>query len=422
MVVGTIIGASIFVQPSLVSGAVPSIGGVLLVWAAAGALTLIGALVTAELASAFPETGGVYVFLRRAYTPAVAYLWGWAMFWVMHSGIIAAIATVFARYLGQIVGLSDVGARVAAVGAILVLSVVNYVGVRHGSALQTGFTAIKVIAVAAIVAIGCWYAVTHGRANLGIETATTSAGGFVEAMVAGLFAYGGWHMVTYSAGETRDAARTIPRALLIGTTVVTLTYIAVNAAYLAVLPLAQVTSSTRVAADFADASLGPGSGNALAVLVMLSALGAMTGIILAGPRVYQTMAADGLLFRWVAAVHPRYRTPHRAIALQAVWSCVLVLTGSYRSLVTSVVYTEWVFFALMAASVFLLRRRADYSPSYRVWGYPVLPAIFVLASAIIVVHRLVAQPARSLGGLTLVAAGLPIYWFWTRRRRASRPS
>ena len=419
MVVGTIIGASIFVQPSLVSGAVPSISGVLLVWAAAGALTLIGALITAELASAFPQTGGVYVFLKRAYSPAVAYLWGWAMFWVMHSGIIAAIATVFARYLGQYVALDDAGTRAAAVGAIIVLSAVNYFGVRHGSALQTLFTCIKLLAILVIVGLGVWFATTPEAAATTAGEAPrprTTYGAFVEAMIAGLFAYGGWHMVTYAAEETHDAARTIPRALLIGTIIVTVAYIAVNASYLAVLPLAQVTSSNRVAADFADAVLGAGGGGALSALVMLSALGAMTGIILAGPRVYLAMAEDGLLFRWAGSVHPRYRTPHVAIVLQAVWSSVLVMTGTYRTLFTRVVYTEWIFFALMAASLFFLRGRAAYAPAYRVWGFPILPGIFVLSSAAIVLHQLATHPIESLSGLALVAAGLPVYWIWVRSR------
>jgi basic amino acid/polyamine antiporter, APA family len=415
MVIGTIIGASIFVQPSLVSGAVPTTAGVLLVWTLAGALTLIGALVTAELSSAFPETGGVYVFLKRGYSPALAYLWGWAMFWSMHSGIIAAIATVFARYLGHFVELGDGGTRAAAVGAIIVLSAVNYFGVRQGSALQTAFTAIKLLAVLLIVALGVWY--VGAREQLAPATqipAGFSSGALVEAMIAGLFAYGGWHMVTYAAEETKDPTRTLPRALMIGTLVVTAAYIAINAAYLAVLPIEKVVSSSRVAADFADAVFGSG-GSAVSILVILSTLGGMTGIILAGPRVYLAMANDGVLFRWVGAVHPTHRTPHIAIAMQAVWSSVLVLTGTYRALFTRVVYTEWIFFALMAASLFLLRRRGDYAPAYRMPAYQVLAGLFVISSLTIVVHQIVREPGESFTGLALVLAGLPVYWFWTRR-------
>jgi APA family basic amino acid/polyamine antiporter len=418
MVVGTIIGASIFVQPSLISGEVPSVAGVLLVWAAAGVLTLIGALVAAELSSAFPRTGGVYVFLRETYSPLVGYLWGWAMFWTMHSGIIAAIAMVFARYVGTFVPLGDVGVRAVAIAAIIALSAVNYVGVRWGSAVQTALTAIKVLALVLIVALG--FAVAGGdRAAAGSSDVTVipSAGAFVTALVAGLFAFGGWHMVTYAAEETVNPTRTIPRALLLGTLIVTAAYIAANAAYLSVLPLEAVVSSTRVAADFADAVVGSGGAFAMSALVCLSTLGAITGIILAGPRVYLSMAEDGLLFRWVAGVHPRYRTPHRAIVLQAIWSSVLVASGSYRALFTRVVYTEWIFFGLMAAGVFLLRRRAGYTPAYRVWGYPVLPALFVVSTAAIVINQLVSQPAEAGTGLLLVLAGIPVYYVWTSRRR-----
>ena len=417
MVVGTIIGASIFVQPSLVSGAVPTTSGVLLVWAAAGALTLIGALITAELSSAYPRTGGVYVFLKESYSPGVAYLWGWAMFWSMHTGIIAAIATVFARYLGHFIDLGDAGTRAAAVGAIVVLSAVNYVGVRWGSALQTLFTAIKLLAVLAIVVLGVAYFIGPAAAAPPATPAgDVTASGFLQAMVAGLFAYGGWHMVTYAAEETRDPTRTIPRALVIGTLIVTGAYIAVNAAYLAVLPLQQVVSSQRVAADFAGAVLGASAGSALAALVIISTLGGITGIILAGPRVYLAMARDGLIFPWMGALHPRYRTPHVAIALQGAWASVLVVTGSYRALFTRVVYTEWIFFALMAASLFILRKRADYRPAYRVRAYPLLAGAFVASSGAIVLHQIITQPLESLTGLGLVAAGLPVYWYWTRSR------
>jgi APA family basic amino acid/polyamine antiporter len=417
MVVGTIIGASIFVQPSLVSGAVPSTAGVLLVWTIAGALSLIGALVAAELASAYPRSGGVYVFLREAYGPAVGYLWGWAMFWSMHSGIIAAISTVFARYLGHFIELGEWGTRAAAVASIIALSAVNYVGVRQGSALQTVFTAIKVGAVVLIVTLGVGFVARSET------TSAASAGGggafnlasFVSALIAGLFAYGGWHMVTYAAEETKDPRRTIPRALFFGMLVVTVAYIAINASYLAVLPIETVTRSTRVAADFADAILGSGGGDALSALVIVSTLGGMTGIILAGPRVYLAMAQDGLLFRWIGAVHPRYRTPHRAIWLQAAWSCTLVLTGTYRALFTRVVYTEWIFFALMAAGIYLLRRRAGYNPVYRVRGYPALAAIFVASSLWIVLQQIITDPTESLIGLGMVVAGLPAYWIWTRR-------
>jgi APA family basic amino acid/polyamine antiporter len=431
MVVGTIIGASIFVQPSVISGEVPTVTGMMLVWAVAGALTLIGALVTAELASAFPRTGGVYVFLTEAFSPLVGFLWCWAMFWSMHTGIIAALAMVFARYVGHFVPLGAGGLRLVAIAAIVALSAVNYVSVRQGSALQTTFTVIKVTAIALVVALGAAYALGAIPAGAGAApavaaTETTAAGvipswgAFVTAIVAALFAYGGWHMVTYAAGETVDPTRTIPRALLVGTLVVTACYVGVNAAYVAVLPLETVVSSTRVAADFADAVLGAGGAGLLSALVIVSTLGSMTGIVLAGPRAYLSAAEDGLLPRWAGAVHPHFRTPHLAITAQAVWASVLVATGTYRALFTRVVYTEWIFFGLMAAGVFVLRRRAGYAPRYRAWGYPILPALFIASTVLIVATQLVRQPVESVTGLLFVLAGVPVYYVGARRKRSVR--
>jgi APA family basic amino acid/polyamine antiporter len=427
MVVGTIVGASIFVQPSVISGEVPTVGGMLLVWAVAGALTLIGALVTAELASAFPRTGGVYVFLAEAFSPLVGFLWCWAMFWSMHTGIIAALAMVFARYVGHFVPLGDGGLRLVAVGAIVVLSAVNYASVRQGSALQTTLTVIKVAAVTLVIALGAAYAL--GAIPTAPPPSAPGVGGgiipswgaFVTAIVAALFAYGGWHMVTYAAGETVDPTRTIPRALIVGTLVVTACYIGVNAAYLVVLPLETVVSSNRVAADFADAVLGAGGAALLSALVIVSTLGSLTGIVLAGPRAYVSAADDGLLPRWMGAVHQRYHTPHNAIVAQATWASVLVATGTYRALFTRVVYTEWIFFGLMAAGIFLLRRRADYAPRYRAWGYPLLPAIFIASTILIVVTQLVRQPAESVTGLLFVLAGVPVYYAMVGARHRRRP-
>jgi APA family basic amino acid/polyamine antiporter len=411
MVVGTIIGASIFVQPSLVSGEVPSVAGMLLVWAAAGVLTLIGALVAAELASAFPVTGGVYVFLREAWSPAIGFLWCWAMFWSMHTGIIAAIASVCARYVGHFVPLGEAGVKAVAVAAILLLSAVNYLGVRPGSAVQTALTVVKVGAILLIIALGIGVAGASGSPAAGEAGASIipSFRAVATAIVAGLFAFGGWHMVTYAADETKDPERTIPLALIIGTLTVTVCYMGVNVAYLHVLSPAAVASSTRVAADFAAAVTGGGGAALVSALVVISTLGAITGIILSGPRVYLAAAADGLLPRWVGAVHPRHGTPHHAIALQAIWASVLVITGTYRDLFTRVIYTEWIFFGLMAAGIFVLRRRRGYAPTYRAWGYPLLPALFIASTVLIVGNQLMADPLESATGLLIVLAGLPVY-------------
>ena len=413
MVVGTIIGASIFVQPSEITRQMATVDGILLVWIAAGVLTLFGALACAELASAFPRTGGVYVFLKEAYSPAAGFLWGWAMFWSMHTGIIAAIAMVFARYAAYFVPMDDTGMRLTAVGIIALLSAINYVGVKHGGLVQNLFTATKLAAVLVMIVAGLWLSRDVTLPPL-VETAPATASGFALAMVAGLFAYGGWHMVTYAAGETRRAASTIPRALVLGTLIVTVCYAGLNAIYLRVLPLDALRASSRVAADAADVLMGSGGAGAMAVLVMISTFGAVNGIILAGPRVYYSMAHDGLLFRWVGEVHPRFQTPHRALVLQAVWASVLTLTDSYRALFTRVIYTEWLFFAAMAGALILLRRRPGYAPTWRIPLYPYIPIVFIGASLAIVVMQIAAEPVDSALGLGLVVLGWPVYLLWGR--------
>jgi basic amino acid/polyamine antiporter, APA family len=419
MVVGTIIGASIFVQPSEITRQMPSVAGVVAAWIGAGLLTIAGALVAAELASAFPETGGVYVFLKEAYSPVVGFLWGWAMLWSMHSGIIAAIAVVFARYLAVFVPIGEVGTRVAAVGLVVALTAVNIAGVRQGGLVQNLFTAAKLAAIVALVAAGLlWPA---GTATTGGAAESASFRGLVLAVAAGLFAYGGWHMVTYTAGETVDAARTIPRALLAGTIIVTACYAGLNAIYLRVLPLEAVRASTHVAADAARALFGAGGATLVAGLVLVSTFGAVNGIILVGPRVYYSMARDGLLFDWLGAVHPVLRTPHLALITQAVIASALAATNTYGTLFSRVVYTEWIFFAAMAWGLVRLRRRAGYRPAYRVPLYPIVPAIFIVASLVIVVTEVAASPAGSAMGLGLVLLGLPVYFLWSRhaRRRLS---
>ncbi|MGH7751215.1 MAG: amino acid permease, partial [Gemmatimonadales bacterium] len=259
MVVGTIIGASIFVQPAVVTGAVGTASGVFLAWGLAGLLTLAGALLTAELASAYPETGGVYAFLREAYSPGVGFLWAWAMFWSMHSGIIAAIAVVFARYVAYFVPLGDLGIRVVAIAAVLSISAINVRGVGLGSGVQAAVTIAKLAAIVVVIVVGFWIGSGLPAHFVGRSAgASQGLAGFAGAVAAGLFAFGGWHMVTYTAEETRDPHKTLPRALLIGVAIVTVTYLALNAVYLYVLPLDQVSASQRVAAAAAETPWGGG--------------------------------------------------------------------------------------------------------------------------------------------------------------------
>lgn len=411
LVVGIVVGASIFVQPSEVNRHVPTVSGVLLVWLVGGALTLMGSLVCAELSSAFPRTGGVFVFLKETISPACGFLWGWAMFWSVHSGIIAASGVVFARYAGYFVPMGDAASRAVAIVAILALSALNCLGVRLGSGLQTVVTGAKVAAIALLLALV--FLLGSPARHAATEPVPFSFREFVLAVSAALFAFGGWHMVAYSAGETRDPRRVIPRALMIGAIVVTACYVLLNAAYLYLLPIDKVVTSTRVAADAAAAMSGARSAAAVSGLVLLSAIGVLNGVILAGPRMYLAMAREGLAFRWLASVHPSFQTPSRALALQAIWSSVLVATGVYRTLYTRVVYTEWLFFGLMAFGLFRLRRRPGYRPVYRAWGYPVAPALFAAAAVTVAVTQILADPRDAAAGLGLVVLGLPVYWIWS---------
>ncbi len=415
MVVGTIVGASIFVQPSEVSRAVPSFAGMLLVWIAAGALTWFGASICAELTSAYPRTGGVYVFLREMFSPAVGFLWGWAMFWSMHTGIIAAIAMVFGRYAATLVPMGDRGIRLTAIGGILALSAINYFGVRPGSAVQTALTIAKVAAIGVLLVL----LFVTGTPQVPSASADVGVGAFLRALVAGLFAFGGWHMVTYAAEETREPERTIPRALMLGTATVVVIYLLLNAAYLLVLPLDRVLTSTHIAFDATMATAGPAAASVISLLVIVSSFGGVSGIILAGPRVYLAMADDRLLFAWMGRIHPRYKTPSAAIAVQAVWASVLVYTGTYGVIVSRVVYTEWIFFGALALGTIALRRSPGYGPAFRAAGFPAVPIAFAVLCLALVVNQILSDPRNSLFGLAIVLAGLPVYYAWRRGRAVS---
>jgi APA family basic amino acid/polyamine antiporter len=417
MVVGTIIGASIFVQPSEITGQINSVPGVFLVWLISGILTFFGALVCAEMASVFTQSGGVYVYLKESFSPSMGFLWGWAMFWSVHSGIIAAIAVIFSRYCSYFFPMNDVLIRAVSVAVIMILSAINYIGVKQGSTLQMLFTAGKILAIVFIIIAGFVLGARMPEHFVGGETVANSfsLNSFFLALVAGLFAFGGWHMVTYNSEETLNPQKTIPRALLLGISIVTLCYIALNAVYMYVLPLDSVVSSSRIAADAADALVGFGGGAFMSALVIFSTFGALTGIILCGPRVYYAMARDGLLFRWIGDIHPRFKTPHKAIILQGMWASVLVATGTYRTLFIRVIYTEWAFFGLMAIGLFVLRKKPAIVREYRTWGYPVIPAIFVLFCFAIIVNQIISDPAESLFGISLVLVGLPVYYLWSKR-------
>jgi APA family basic amino acid/polyamine antiporter len=419
LVVGIIIGASIFVQPSEVSRHVSTIPAMFAVWSAAGIMSIAGALVSASLARKFPKTGGVYVYLRETISPGAGFLWGWAMFWSAHSGIVAAISMVFARYVSVLVPLSDFQTRAVAVGVILLISTINYFGVRAGSAVQTAFTIAKLSAIAGILVAVAALAPPQA-ASIPAANGPSGIREFLLAISAGLFTFGGWHMVTYAAGETRDAAKTIPRALFIGMIIVTVCYLSLNAAYLRVLPLETVLNSQHVAADAAGVLAGSRGASLVAILVIVSAFGGLSGTVLAGPRVYYAIAQDavasdfrltGFVWRAMATAHPRFQTPYVAIVAQAIWASALVATGTYRVLFTRVVYTEFLFFGLMTVGLFRFEKRATAAG-----------LLFLAGCAVVVGNQLAADLKEAAIGLLMVAAGIPVYYFLKRSRSDARHS
>jgi APA family basic amino acid/polyamine antiporter len=416
--VGLTIGSGIFRVPATVAAETGSVGAIALVWILGGVITLCGALTIAELAAAFPRAGGIYVYLREAYGPLAAFLFGWSWFFI-RSAASAGTALVFVAYLGTFVPLDELGQRAAAVGLIVLVGAANYRSVRLGAAIQDASTVAKVLAIlvaaAAIFALG----EARGGALAGpITFAPAGMGGIGVALVAALFAYDGWIAATLIAGEVRDPGRSLPRALTWGAIVIVATYLAINAAYLYALPLADLAASKAVAVDAVTRVAGAGGAALIAALVMLSTFGGLNAGLMTGPRVYYAMAEDGLFFRRVAAVHPRFGTPHVAVVLLVVLTVLNASVRTFEQLAEAFVLLLYPFLALTVAAVFVLRRRRpDLVRPYRTTGYPIVPAIFLVGTVAMMLNSLLERPATTLLGAAIVAAGIPIYYAW---RAASR--
>ena len=427
LVVGVVVGVAIFVQPAEVARGVGSPQALLAVWIAAGLLALAGGLLCAELASSFRDGGGVLRYLTAAFGPAVGFLWAWALFWAIHTGIVAALAVVFARSVEALAPGLGLGERPLAIAAILLLTGLNVAGVRRGSGLLTTLTALKLLALVALVGAGLWFG-AGGWTTSDAPGASASLGELEElgglggALLAALFTFGGWHVVTFPAAETVAPERTLPRALVVGLLLVLALYLALNLAYLAVLPFPELAGSTHVAADVGEALAGPGGRAAVAALAALSALGALAGMVLVGPRVWHALAAEGRAPRWLAALHPRHRTPHLALAAQAVWASLLVALDSYRTLYGRALVVEWIFFGLLGPAVIVLRRRGA-ARRFSAPLHPLLPIVFSGAAFALVVDRLRSDPFGAGLGLALAAAGIPVYVALVRgARRAGKAS
>jgi basic amino acid/polyamine antiporter, APA family len=427
IVIGTVIGSGIFIVPGAVLRQTGGdVGPALLVWLVGGVLSLLGALTYAELGAQRPDAGGLYVYLRDAFGPLPAFLYGWAMFFVIASGSMATLAVAFTAYLDQLVEVGPVTGKVIAVLVIAVITAINVRGARHGASVQNVSTGLKAgaIILMSLVLLARGTGMREAGANMWPESVTPSLlAGIGLSMIGVLWAYEGWQYVTFSAGETRDPQRTFPRAIVIGTAVLIAIYVGANLAYIAALGPAAVAKTDRVAAEAVGAVLGPVAGKLIAAIILVSMFSAANGLALTAPRLYYAMARDGVFFSRLAEVSPRFGTPALAIVAGSLWAMVLAVTGSFTWLLTYVVFAGWIFYGLGALSIFAYRRREPHAHRpYRVPGYPLTPVLFVLASAAIVGNTLVTQPKTALLGLAIVAAGAPAFYVWRARRGPMPPS
>jgi APA family basic amino acid/polyamine antiporter len=422
IVVGTIIGSGIFLVPHDVAEQVGSIHTLMLVWIVGGILALGGALSLAELGAATPEAGGVYVYLRQAYGKLFAFLYGWAALLVIESGSIATLAVAFGIYSATFFPLSPLEQKIISVSVIAVLTLVNIAGVRKGAAVQTVFMIAKLAGLAIIMGFAFFHTAAPVTPTAPLPTPHTSFASFGVALIGVLWAYQGWHMLSYAAGEVRDPSRVLPRSYFLGTMIIIGVYLVANLAYLQVLPLPAMAEHQRVAAEAMAALTGPRGAAFVSALILCSIFGSLNGNVLGGARVYFAMARDGVFFESVGRVHARFETPAVAILIQGVWSAVLASSGSFKQLYTYVIFTGWLFYGAAVLAVIVMRKKQPaLERPYHVWGYPILPLAFTFIALVIVVTTLVASPVESGIGLGLVLAGVPIYFAWRRFGRRALP-
>jgi len=428
-VVGGIIGSGIFLNPAIVAQRTRSASLTLVVWVAGGVIALLGAFCYGELGRRAPRAGGGYVYLRDAFGALPAFLYGWALLLVIATGACAAVAVTFARYAVALAGLPEASAVPIAIAAIALLSAVNYLGVGFGAVTQNIFTLLKLTALAALIAVGLTLAFDAPGPLTTLLPAPPSGRALPlavgAALVPILFAYGGWQQTNFIAEEIRDAERTLPRALLAGTAIVVAVYVLANLAYLRVLGVAGLAASQAPAADVMTRTVGPWGRRVISAGIACSTFGFLNLVILVTPRVYQAMAADGAFLPALARLHPRYRTPGTAILAQGAWAIVLTLTGTYGQLLDYVVFGDWIFFGLTAATLFVYRRRAARlggdDAGFRAPFYPYSALLFCAAAAYVVVSSVASNPGNAALGASLILLGVPVFLYWRSRTRG-RPA
>ncbi|HEX2867970.1 MAG TPA: amino acid permease [Ignavibacteriales bacterium] len=451
IVIGSMLGSGIFRKPATMAGQLLSPELLLLVWIIAGAVSFIGALTNSEISGMIDETGGQYAYFRLMYGDFTAFLYGWATLSVIQTGSQAAIAYVFSEYLGyffkfphfpkeieqfavymplvgDIFPLRDFGTKAVAMLTIGFLTVVNYIGVVFGGAVQTVITIIKIASVILLsllillVGQGTFSNVYTGF-NIPAQTGGHTMLSMIGLALAGAFwAYDGWNNVTYVSGEIKNPKRNVPLALLIGTFAVVVIYVLINIAFLYVLPIDQMSKSPLVAASAAEIIFGPVGASIISIAVIVSTFGALNGSILSTARVMFAMARTKLFFNSLGWVHERFKTPYVSLAVMGSWSAVLVLTGSFDIITDYVMFAAWLFYALGAFGVFILRRKMPLAPRpYKVWGYPFTPAIFVVFSVIFLLNTLISDSQNARMGLVLVLSGIPLYFYmkWKTRNNST---
>lgn len=467
IVVGAMIGSGIFRKPGTMAGDLVGSGLgspelLIGVWILAGVITLFGALTNAEVAGQIPETGGQYIYFDRMYGPFFAYIYGWGVFAVIQTGSIASIAYVFAEYLATVVALpaatdamsafavsvpgigevrplANIGVKGVAATLIILLTVVNYIGVRFGGVVQNIFTVSKIAAILGLVLLALLSPGTGSAANLFNDATTTVhiTGFGIALAVAGalsgaFWAYDGWNNVTYISGEVKNAQYTIPRALIYGMAIVIGVYVLTNLAYAYVLPIETMATSSLVAADVANATW-EGSGRWIAIAVMISTFGTTNGTILASARVYFSMSRRNVFPRFLGAAHPRFHTPAASLVVQCLWSVALLFSGTFDTLTDTLIFISWIFYAAGAYGLFVLRRREpDAERPYRVPWYPAIPAIFIVFASIYLILTLYndisgyiagkTPMVNSLFGSILVLVGVPLYFMYRSRMRKGSAS
>ena len=441
IVAGSMIGSGIFRKPATMAGQLMSPELLIIVWIVAGLITFIGALTNAEIAGMIDATGGQYAYFRKMYGDFIAFLYGWSIFAVIQTGSQAAIAYVFAEYLGyffkypqlpqsfqdfsifmpfvgDIHPFLDFGTKAVAILCILFLTGVNYLGVVIGGIVQTIVTFIK---IASIIILSLLlftfgqgsYANVYSGFNIPAETITNIISVIGLALAGAFWAYDGWNNVTFVAGEVKNPQRNIPLALLYGTLIVIAVYVLINIAFLYVLPIDEMSKSPLVAASAAERIFGVNGASIISIAVIISTFGALNGSILATARVQFAMARDRLFFSPLGKIHPKFGTPHVSLIIQGVWSCVLVLSGSFDTISDYVIFAAWLFYMLGAYGVFVLRKKMpEVNRPYKVWGYPYTPIIFIIFSFLFLVNSIISDTQDAAMGSILILSGLPIYLYW----------